>query len=127
MQCQPRIDDEGTDVSEGRVLVSHDDETGVARITIDNPQRGNSYSPVLRREMRAYLDELADDGDVKVVHLRGAGGVFSAGSDMKQRLRVVRRRCEERSEFNFVKTRVEHGTKQAFAMSGAHVDLPEPT
>jgi enoyl-CoA hydratase/carnithine racemase len=33
----------------------------------------------------------------------------------------------EPGEFNFVKTRAEHGTKQAFAMSRAHFDLPEPT
>ena len=69
-------------MSEGRVLVSRDDDTGVARITIDNPQRRNSYSPIMRREMRTHLDELADDDDVKVVHLRGAGGVFSTGADM---------------------------------------------
>jgi enoyl-CoA hydratase/carnithine racemase len=33
--------------------------------------------------MRAYLEALAADDDVKVVILRGAGGVFSTGADMK--------------------------------------------
>ena len=37
----------------------------------------------MRRQIRAYLDELAGDDDIKVVILRGAGGVFSTGADMK--------------------------------------------
>ena len=32
--------------------------------------------------MRAHLDELATDDDIKVVILRGADGVFSTGADM---------------------------------------------
>src|ERR1044072_3133162 len=36
----------------------------------------------MRRQMASFLDELADDDDVKVVVLRGAGGVFSTGADM---------------------------------------------
>ena len=29
-------------------------------------------------------------------------------------------------EFNFVKTRAEHGAKKAFELSKAHFDVPEP-
>jgi enoyl-CoA hydratase len=29
-------------------------------------------------------------------------------------------------EFNFVKTRAEHGTKEAFRLRDAHFDVPEP-
>jgi len=36
----------------------------------------------MRQQMAEYLDQLADDDDVKVVVLRGAGGVFSTGADM---------------------------------------------
>jgi enoyl-CoA hydratase len=62
--------------------MERDGETGIARITINNPQRRNSYNPAMRGELAAYLDELADDDDVKVVLLRGADGVFSSGADM---------------------------------------------
>ena len=62
--------------------MERDGETGIARITINNPQRRNSYNPAMRGQLAAYLDELADDDDVKVVLLRGADGVFSSGADM---------------------------------------------
>jgi enoyl-CoA hydratase/carnithine racemase len=36
----------------------------------------------MREQLGVYLDELAMDDDVKVVLLRGEGGVFSTGADM---------------------------------------------
>jgi enoyl-CoA hydratase/carnithine racemase len=36
----------------------------------------------MREQLAAYLEEAAADDDVKVVHLRGEGGVFSTGADM---------------------------------------------
>jgi enoyl-CoA hydratase/carnithine racemase len=36
----------------------------------------------MRLQMGAFLDEVATDDDIKVVILRGAGGVFSTGADM---------------------------------------------
>jgi enoyl-CoA hydratase/carnithine racemase len=64
------------------VVVERDTEAGIARLTLNNPERKNAYDPEMRAEMGAYLDEFADDDDIKVVLLRGEGGVFSAGADM---------------------------------------------
>ncbi|XVQ14576.1 enoyl-CoA hydratase/isomerase family protein [Spirillospora sp. CA-255316] len=69
-------------VTDDRVLLERDEATGVARITLNNPQRRNSYDPGMRRQLAEYLDEAAMDDGVKVVHLRGADGVFSTGADM---------------------------------------------
>lgn len=69
-------------MSDGRVVMERDGATGIARVTLDNPARRNAYDPPMRRQLGAYLDELADDDGVKVVLLRGAGGVFSTGADM---------------------------------------------
>jgi enoyl-CoA hydratase len=69
-------------VSDGRVLMERDDRRGIARITIDNPARKNAYDPPMRRQLHAFLEDLAYDDDTKVVVLRGAGGVFSTGADM---------------------------------------------
>ena len=69
-------------MSDGRILFERDDETGIARITIDNPDRKNAYDPPMREAMHRHLEEAAYDDDVKVVHLRGADGVFSTGADM---------------------------------------------
>jgi enoyl-CoA hydratase len=68
-------------MGEGRVLLEHD-EPGVARLTLDNPSRRNSYDPAMREQLAAHLAELAADDAVKVVHVRGSDGVFSTGADM---------------------------------------------
>ncbi len=69
-------------MTDPRVLLERDDESGIARITINNPERRNSYDPPMRRQLGDYLHDLADDDDIKVVLLRGEGGVFSTGADM---------------------------------------------
>jgi len=69
-------------VSDSRVLIERDESTGIARLTLDNPTRRNAYDPKMREQLGAYLDELAADDDIKVVLLRGEGGVFSTGADM---------------------------------------------
>ena len=69
-------------MSDGRVRMQRDDERGIARITLDNPDRKNAYDPEMRRQLGAHLEELAYDDGIKVVLLRGEGGVFSTGADM---------------------------------------------
>ena len=69
-------------VSEGSVLIDRDRDAGIARITLNNPTRRNSYDAAMRGQLGGYLDELAMDDDINVVLLRGQGGVFSAGADM---------------------------------------------
>ena len=63
--------------------MERDAGTGIARITINNPQRRNSYDAAMRGQLAGFLDELATDDTVKVVLLRGAEGTFSAGADMR--------------------------------------------
>jgi enoyl-CoA hydratase/carnithine racemase len=62
--------------------MDRDPATGIARITLNNPARRNSYDAAMREQLDAYLDHLADDDAIKVVLLRGEGGVFSTGADM---------------------------------------------
>ena len=69
-------------MADGRVVLDLDRESGIARVTLDNPARRNAYDPALREQLGSHLDALADDDDVKVVLLRGEGGVFSTGADM---------------------------------------------
>ena len=69
-------------MSGGRVLLERDEETGIARLTLDNPSRRNSYDAAMREQLGAHLDALAEDDAIKVVLLRGSGGIFSTGADM---------------------------------------------
>jgi len=63
------------------VLSSHAD--GVARITINRPERRNAMSWAVMRGLRAALSEAKADPEVRVVVLAGAGDkAFCAGADL---------------------------------------------
>jgi enoyl-CoA hydratase/carnithine racemase len=74
-------EDEGQ-LADSRVILERDAGAGIARISLNNPERRNSYDPAMRGQLGAYLDDLAFDDEIKVVLLRGEGGVFSTGADM---------------------------------------------
>src|SRR5215471_12711509 len=67
---------------ESKVLMQRDRETGIARVTFNHPEKRNSYDKAMRDLLARHLDVLAYDDDIKVVLLRGEGGVFSTGADM---------------------------------------------
>ena len=71
-----------TQLNDARVLMEIDGEAGIARLTFNRPEQRNAYDPPMRQQLAAYLDQAAADDTVKVVILRGEGGVFSAGADM---------------------------------------------
>ncbi|HJU28875.1 MAG TPA: enoyl-CoA hydratase-related protein [Candidatus Binataceae bacterium] len=54
----------------------------VERITLNRPRYRNAQSTVLLKELDRAFEAAADDDDVKVVILAGAGDHFSAGHDL---------------------------------------------
>lgn len=57
-------------------------EGGIARITLNRPDRLNSFTRAMHSELR---DALANLGDARVVVLTGAGRGFCAGQDLNDR------------------------------------------
>jgi len=57
-------------------------EASVVTLTLNRPEKRNALSIALRDEISDALDELADDDEVKVVIIAGAGDVFCAGFDL---------------------------------------------
>ncbi len=57
---------------------------GVATLTLNRPGRLNALSPEMLGGMREALARLADDVDVRVLVLTGAGRGFCAGGDVKR-------------------------------------------
>ena len=57
-------------------------ENGIARITLNRPDRLNSFTRAMHAELR---DALADLGEARVVILTGAGRGFCAGQDLNDR------------------------------------------
>lgn len=58
--------------------------TGPSRVTLNRPEKKNALWIALRDAVSDALDELADDPELKVVILTGAGTVFSAGFDLSE-------------------------------------------
>jgi isohexenylglutaconyl-CoA hydratase len=52
-------------------------------VTLNRPQVKNALNPTLIGELRTVFQNLRDRRDIKVVIMRGAGGTFCAGADLK--------------------------------------------
>ena len=58
-------------------------QAGVLRITFNRPESRNAMSPEMLADIEAVFAAIADDEAVRAVVLRGAGGHFCAGADLK--------------------------------------------
>ena len=58
-------------------------DAGVLHVTLNRPDSRNAMSLVMVSELRAVLDSLRGDMSVRAIVLRGAGGHFCAGGDIK--------------------------------------------
>ena len=55
---------------------------GIARISLNRPEKLNSFNAEMHAELRAALKSAAEDDAVRVVVLTGEGRAFSAGQDL---------------------------------------------
>jgi enoyl-CoA hydratase/carnithine racemase len=70
--------------TEGPLLI--DEREGVARLTMNRPDRLNALDKGLTDALRGYFQGLEDRKDIRVVLLRGAGEkAYCAGLDLKDR------------------------------------------
>ena len=61
------------------ILVSFDG--GVAKVSINRPDKKNSLTGHMYKAMDDAFKEARNREDIKVVHLCGEGGIFSAGNE----------------------------------------------
>lgn len=55
----------------------------VATITLNRPEKRNAFNPALVTALTDAFTEAADDERVKVIILKAAGSIFSAGADLE--------------------------------------------
>ncbi len=60
-------------------------ESGAATITLDRPEARNALNGAMCEDLRRAAMTAAADEKVKIVLVRGAGPVFCAGADLKER------------------------------------------
>ncbi len=60
----------------------------IALVTLNRPERRNAFTGPMLDDLRAALLNLDASDEVGVVVLRGAGGTFCAGADLKERQAV---------------------------------------
>ena len=93
------------------------DTRGVARVTLNRPEKHNAFDDAVIAELRAAFDGLAARDDVRVVVLASEGGNFSAGADLGWMQRMA--------AYDY-----EHNLKDARLLAGmlqALHELPQPT
>lgn len=66
------------------VLYTKDRQTHIARLTFNRPDKLNALTMHMYDLMVEYLNDAAEDDDIKVIILKGNGGAFSSGQDMNE-------------------------------------------
>lgn len=63
-------------------------KNGVARITLNRPDKLNSFTAELHAELRAAMDRVETTPGLKCLVITGAGRAFCAGQDLNERVRA---------------------------------------
>lgn len=59
-----------------------DRKEGIATLTFNRPKVFNAYSEKMSEELKAAVKDVGQDGDVRVLVLKGSGNHFMAGADI---------------------------------------------
>jgi 2-(1,2-epoxy-1,2-dihydrophenyl)acetyl-CoA isomerase len=62
-----------------------DKTDGVATITLNRPDKLNTFTTEMHGELKTALDDVKQDGSIRVLVLTGAGRAFCAGQDLSDR------------------------------------------
>lgn len=72
-----------------QILYSVDEAAGIARVTLDRPERRNALNRALVEELKEALDLAESDERVRVIVIAGSGPDFCAGADLRELQQAV--------------------------------------
>ncbi len=98
-------------------LLFEKDRRGVARLTLNRPERRNALDGALLEALLARIEEIEQDSTVRALVLSGAGGAFCSGADIEW----MRGRLSDTAESNRA-----HAGRLAELMHRLN-GLPKPT
>jgi enoyl-CoA hydratase/carnithine racemase len=111
-------------MTDPRVLLDKDHETHIARLTLNHPERKNCYDPTMRRAIGAALADVANDDEIKVLLLRGAGSVFCTGADMRNAYSWYETKGDDRRPSQRRKLAVD---RESFSFYHDYIGYPKAT
>lgn len=65
-------------------ILERSDHGAIAKLTLNAPEKLNALSDAMLAALQAEFDKIADQQEVRVVVLSGAGKAFCAGHDLKE-------------------------------------------
>ncbi|MCL6282470.1 enoyl-CoA hydratase [Ruegeria sp. 2012CJ41-6] len=74
----------------GNAEVITEKSGAVLRLTMSAPQTKNALTNEMYRTMIAALEDAAQDSAIRVVLLRGAGGIFTSGNDVNSFAKAIK-------------------------------------
>ena len=92
-------------------------EDGVGYITLNRPEKYNSYNKEMAYAFREALDEFAANSEVRCVYITGAGKGFCSGQDLSEATNPTPEEFERivKEHYNAVITRIRHMEKPVIA------------
>src|SRR5438128_5453815 len=75
-------------MSQNEIVLQNLDQ-GLLTITMNRPDRRNALNPDMTRGLVEAARRAADDHEVRAVLLKGAGGTFCVGGDVKSMAEVL--------------------------------------
>ncbi|MHA1538666.1 MAG: enoyl-CoA hydratase-related protein [Alphaproteobacteria bacterium] len=72
-------------MTDGFETIAYASADGIAKITLDRPQKHNAFNEAMHADLRAALDRAQSDENVRAIVLSGAGKSFCAGQDLSDR------------------------------------------
>jgi len=76
----------------GNVLI--DNKSGITTLTLNRPVKLNALNAYLVSDIHNALDDIATDGQTKVLIITGSGRSFSAGADVNRQLATLENRID---------------------------------
>ena len=105
-------------------FIKYEPSDGIARVTLNRPEKLNALSLQLRAELIDCLHKADDDPDIRVITLRGAGRAFCAGYDV-----TPPHTDEERETRSATRDNIRsdmHGLQKTARMMTSIFDLSKP-
>ncbi len=96
----------------GFTFLKFDISSRIATVTLNRPEKRNALNGALVAELHEAVRLAGSGGDVRVVILRGAGGVFSAGADLAYLQQIARNSPIENGEDSMRLMRMLHAWKR---------------